>query len=213
MFPPLYKEKEDEEMIAFIKANESSLKASWKGKHETLERTLEVIVEGVKEARRQKIKSVELIWNLAGYINTVSFDLAVTGELLMFESDSWKRRYFARMTAVNIFEASLDLSNMAGKELRKEASSLTGGDDFIKDLSVNLKKLSKFKADNSGWLKEIRLYCAAHRDQNLGEQLRVVSEISPTKVMSVMAEFDAILNELGGVLQKGMNLLPSKINA
>ena len=213
MFPPLYKENEDQEIIAFIQNNESSLRESWKGKCETLERTLEVISEGVKEAKRQKIKSVEFIWNLAGYINTVSFDLAVAGESLMFENDSWKRRYYSRMAAVNIFEASLDLPNMAGRKFRKEVATLPNGDEFIKHLGAKLKKVSKFKSENSGWLKEIRIYCSAHRDQDLGEQLRIVFDISPAKILRVMAEFDNILNELGNILQSGMNLFPANKNA
>lgn len=78
-------------------------------------------------------------------------------------------------------------------------------------MDAKLKKFNKFRTNNAAWLKDIRVCFAAHRDNDLGEQLRVVFEISPTKVLKVMAEFDALLNELGSILQKGLNLLPEKI--
>lgn len=210
MFPDLYADNEDKDVIDFIKRNERSLRDSWKHKLKVLEGTLQVVAEGVKEANRQKLKPVELIWNLAGYVNAVAFDLAVTGELLMFERDQWKRRCFARMAAVNVYESSLDLPNMTGKEFRKEVLALPDSENFLELLGLKIKKIGKFKVSHQSWLKEIRLFCAAHRDQQLGNQLRVVFEISPTKVLRVMAEFDGLLVELGQVLQDGMKLLPKK---
>lgn len=204
---------EDQELIALISQNEKQLKDDFRSKLITLEKTLEIIAAGLKEARAQKLHNLEMIWNAAGYVNTCSFDLAVTGEALMFEEDSWKRRYFSRMAAVNIYEASLDLPKITGRKFRFEVSKLPGGTEFVDELGVKLKKINKFRINNAAWLKDIRVCCAAHRDNDLSEQLRVVFEISPTKVLKVAAEFDALLNELGSVLQKGMNILPGKSHA
>lgn len=214
MFESLFDHsKEDKDLNSLISQNEKKLRKDFHNKLITLEKTLEVIAAGLKEAKKQKLRNVELIWNAAGYINTCSFDLAVTGEALMFEKDAWKRRYYSRMAAVNIFEASLDIPKITGKEFRAEVSQLSGGSEFIEELDSKLKKINKFKTNNSAWLKDVRVCCAAHRDNDLSEQLRVIFEISPTKVLKVMAEFDALLNELGPTLQKGMNLLPEKNNA
>lgn len=214
MFPSLFDySNEDIKLNGLINENEDSLRESFKTKFITLEKTLEVIASGLKEAKKQKLKPVIYIWNIAGYINTCSFDLAVTGESLMFEHDAWKKRYYSRMAAVNIYEASMDIPNMVGKEFRVQAQGLPGGDEFISELGTKVKKVNKFKSNHASWLKDIRLCCAAHRDQELSEQLRVVFEISPTKVLKVMAEFDSLLNELGIVLQSGMNLLPKRKNA
>lgn len=213
MFDSLFDHSnEDQELIAFIERNEERLRELFRNKLITLEKTLEVIAAGLKEAKKQKLHNIELIWNAAGYVNTCSFDLAVTGEALMFERDAWKRRYYSRMAAVNIYEASLDLLKITGKEFRSEICGLPGGSGFVEELGNKLKKVNKFRANNSAWLKDVRVCCAAHRDNNLSEQLRVVFEISPTKVLKVMAEFDALLNELGPIFQKGMNLLPAKIH-
>ena len=212
MFPSLFNQDEDNEVLEYILRNEKSLKKDFNAKLITLEKTLEVIFEGVKEAKKQKIKPVEYIWNMAGYINICSFDLAVAGEALMFEKDPWKRRYFSRMAAVNIYEASLDLPNMAGKEYRLEVQKLPEGKQFLDALGVKIKKIGKFKSNHAAWLKDIRLCCSAHRDQQLGEQLRIVFEIEPTKALKIMAEFDSLLNELGVIIQSGMELLPKKVH-
>lgn len=99
---------------------------------------------------------------------------------------------------------------MVGKTFRLSALSLPGGDEFIKLIGQNIKKLTKFKNDYAPLLKDIRIAFAAHRDNDLSQQLRIVYELNPNKVALLMAEFDSILNELGSTLQKGMNLLPSK---
>ena len=210
MFPPLFDDNEDQEVLDYIHKNEKMLRKTFNEKLETLEKTLEVMVAGVNEAKRQKLKSLECVWNFSGYINSTSFDLAVTGEALMFESNQWKKRYYGRMASVNIFEACLDIPNMTGKAFRKEASKLQGGEEFLVLLGSKIKKLKKFQSENSAWLKKVRLYCAAHREQDLSKQLDVMFNMSPTKILKIMAEFDALLNEFGEVTQVGINLLPSR---
>ncbi len=119
MFPSLFDDSsEDSELETLIFKNEKSLRKKFNSKFTTLEKTLEVIAVGVKEAKKQKLRPAIHIWNIAGYINTCSFDLAVSGEALMFERDPWKKRYFSRMIAINIYEATKDIPNMAGKEFR-----------------------------------------------------------------------------------------------
>ena len=201
---------EDQQVNQFIYQNEERLREDFLKKFITLEKTLEVISARLREAKKQNLYNVELIWNAAGYINTCSFDLAVAGEALMFERDAWKRRYYSRMAAVNIYEASLDIPKIVGKEFRYEVCKLPRGSEFIEELGSTLKKFNKFRINNSAWLKDVRVCCAAHRDKDISEQLRVIFEISPTKVLKIMAEFDALLNELGSIFQKGMNLLPEK---
>ncbi len=214
MYPSLFdNSNEDLDLNVLLVKNEKSLRKKFKTKFITLEKTLEVIAASVKEAKKQKLKPAIHIWNTAGYINTCSFDLAVAGEALLFEQDPWKKRYYSRMIAVNIYEASKDIPNMVGKEFRIQMSSLTGGKEFIEELGKMVKKINKFKSNHSSWLKDIRLCCAAHRDQELGEQLRIVFEISPTKVMKVMAEFDALLNDLGAAVQIGLDLPQHSANA
>ena len=210
MFPSLFDKNEDVNVLDYINTNEKMLRKTFSDKLETLEKTLEVMSAGVSETKRQKNKPLEYVWNLAGYVNSTSFDLAVTGEALMFEKNQWKKRYYARMAAVNIYEACLDIPNMTGKEFRKEASKLEGGDDFLVSLGSKVKKIRKFQSEHAAWLKNIRLCCAAHREQDLSKQLEVVFNISPTKVLEIMAEFDALLNEIGKISEVGINLIPTR---
>lgn len=209
MFPSLFDHsKEDGDVIKYIAENEAYLRKAFSDKLVKLEKTLEVIAAGTKEAEKQNLKPVAQIWNISGYINTCSLDLAVTGEALMFEADPWKRRYYARMGAVNVYEASLDIPKMVGKEFRSMTLTLPGGDQFLEELSKKIKKFNNFRSHHASWLKDIRVCCAAHRDQQLSEQLRIVFEIGPTKTLKIMAEFDSLLNELGALFQTGMHLLP-----
>ncbi|MHB8151201.1 MAG: hypothetical protein ACYDIB_13685, partial [Desulfobulbia bacterium] len=212
MFPSLFDlSSEDKEVNGFILENRDSLAIQFSKKRVKLEKTLEVIAAGVRETQKQRVLPMEHIWNAAGYINTCSFDLAVAGEALILEDDYWKRRYFSRMAAINIYEASIDIPNIVGKEFRTEVARLPDGEGFLKGLGQEIKKLHTFRAAHALWLKDIRVCCAAHRDKALREQLRIVFEISPTKVLRVMAEFDALLNELGALFQQGMELMPEHV--
>jgi len=209
MFPSLYDQNENSDVDNYINDNQQSLRLRFSSKIETIEKTLEVVYAGVLEAKKQKNKPCEHTWNFAGYINIVSLDLAVAGEALMFEKNQWKKRYHSRMASVNIYEACLDIPNMTGKDFRSEVAKLHGGDEFLKSLGQVTKKIKKFQSDNAAWLKKIRLCCSAHRNQNLDTQLKVVFNISPTKALKLMADFDVLLNEFGKVSQIGISLLPS----
>lgn len=104
MFDSLFDHSnEDQNLFIYISKNEKQLRADFQNKLILPEKTLEVIAAGLKEAKKQKLSNVEKIWNVAGYVNTCSFDLAVAGEALMFEQNSWKRRYYSRIAAINIY--------------------------------------------------------------------------------------------------------------
>lgn len=93
-FPSLYGPDSDhsQELERLIDANRSKLLESWRDKQAVLEKSLEGIKAVKALAVSQSRSDVALMANVMGYVNVCSFDLAVLGELLVFERDPWKRR-------------------------------------------------------------------------------------------------------------------------
>jgi hypothetical protein len=123
--------------------------------------------------------------------------MSVVGELLMFEEEEWKSRYHVRSACVLIYEALADLPNVLGGKYRREVLRLPTGQALLNEIALAQKAFSKLRGEQSAGLKEIRSYVGAHRDNSAWEQLRVIFDLQPSKVLRLSAEFDAALNLLG----------------
>ncbi|MFA0251145.1 hypothetical protein AB4480_16805 [Vibrio sp. 10N.261.45.A4] len=207
MIPKIYCEIEDQNLIEFINENDTEFRSDFKVQFDSLEKKLELISFALQATSEMDRPHLYKIWNLLGYINTCLFDLAVTAESIMFESNQWKKRYHSRMAVLNMYEASLDVPNMFGKDFRLSLKGVDGGESFLVSLGVVIKRFNKFKSDNAAWLKNIRLNMAAHRDQILDEQLAVVFTIDPMNILKSMTEFSLVLKDLEETLNKGTHLV------
>ncbi len=195
-----------EEIREYIANNRSELRQGWKEKQSTLEKLLVVMKNGLDEAKHQKLPQIEVIWNAAAYITLISSDLAVLGELQMFEESEWKRRYHARNAALLIFEALSDLSDVLGHEFRKAVKVLPTGEDLLREVNAAQKALSKIRNRHDSELKNIRDFAAAHRDNSAANQLGVVFDLQPAKIFRLSADFDSALNILGTASQACMTI-------
>ncbi|MDF4588337.1 hypothetical protein P3544_19455 [Vibrio parahaemolyticus] len=207
MFPNIYSEIKDRELASFIADNIGDFKSDFEFEFDSLERKLGMISLALNTAKEINKAHLNNTWNLLGYVNTCLFDLAVTSEAIMFESDPWKKRYHARMAILNMYEAAQDLPNMFGKGFRDSFDGVNGGQEFLLSLGRAVKKVNKFKSTNAVSLKSVRLNMAAHRDQNLDEQLKVVFNIDPIEVLKLMTEFGLIIKELEQSLNNGVHLV------
>ncbi|WP_020674483.1 hypothetical protein [Geopsychrobacter electrodiphilus] len=203
---------EADELYALINQNAAKLKKDWKGKLETLEKTLQVIASGRETAEKLSLPDVEKIWNVSGYINVCSFDLAIIGEKLMFEPDMWQKRFYARHAAVILYEASQDLPKIINKEFRESVLKMFPEEQILEEINPVIKEINKFKKENHHQLKDIRIVCSAHRHNELDEQLRIVFNLQPVEILKLCGEFDRLLCQLGGVLQIALVEATNKIN-
>jgi len=200
---PLYgPDTEDEKEIrAFVQEHNEELRGNWREKQQHDEELLVVMKNALFEARAKGLTKVESIWNAVAYITLVSYDMAVLGELQMFEESEWKRRFHARSAAILIFEALDDLPDLLGKGFRQSTMMLPDGENLLRDVNKAQKKLSRIRNDHSSELKEIRNYMGAHRDHSAYGQLNVVFDLQPSRIFRLSADFDAALNTLGTASQ------------
>ncbi|EON88747.1 hypothetical protein [Plesiomonas shigelloides] len=196
--------------MAFIEANKDEFSSDFKCEFSIVEQKLELISTALMYTTDIKPHLFNT-WNCLGYVNTCLLDLSVAAEQIIFNSDPWKKRYHARMAALNIYEASLDIPNMFGKEFRLSFKSVDRGEIFLKSLGLEVKKANKFKSEHASKLKNVRLNMAAHREQKMSEQLKIIFNLDPIEMLKLITEFSIILQDLELVLTKGTKLVKSSI--
>ncbi len=144
----------------------------------TQEATLEMIHMAVSHSKFNNFKNNRNIWNAAGYVNIISYDLKIAAKHLMLSTKEWEKRYFARQASLLIYEASTDLFNLLGKGFRNIISDLSELDLLKDELKQITKELNTYNNVNQDRLKLIRNISIAHRDKDTIEQLDLIHSIS-----------------------------------
>jgi hypothetical protein len=169
------------------------------------EATLNMIFSAVKHSEFNDFKNNRLIWNAAGYINIVSYDIKILGKTLMLSEFEWEKRYFARQAALLIYEASSDIFKLLGKEFRKVISDLSDA-QMLSNLQKEItKELNDFNVAHQNRMHEIRNVSIAHRETDMVRQLNLINSISWVEAINYISAFDHILNMTGEFLQKVMD--------
>ena len=73
--------------------------------------------------------------------------------------------------------------------------------EYMDTLNTYKKDLEKIKIENFNYLLEIRSNVAAHRDQNLDSQIKVIRDINPYQVIKIMFAFEKCLRNISDHLQ------------
>ena len=180
------------------------LKRDFKRKFRTLENTLRVIESGRAAAESKGLPHHERIWNVAGYVNICSYDLALTLYPVIFDRHEWKRRLQARNAAVILYEAGEDIPQLLGRDYRNALREIQDASGHLSEVNQAAKGVAEFWNRNRFLLKGIRSACAAHRDHELAKQMLVIGGLNPEDILTLGMEFDRLLNALGQVLQQDM---------
>lgn len=161
----------------------------------------------------EKLKSIAInlsrndtatIINSYGYLNLLAYDLISVGYNLYFEKKRWQKIYFARQVSLLIYEALNDIPTITGKIFKVQFNSARGipaVEDFLSQLKQCNKRLQEYRNNNLDKLKNIRMNVAAHRDDDIDEQLSIIKNINPYDTIKQMTDFDKTLRHFIDLLQ------------
>ena len=186
-------------LLVYIKRRE--LKRKFRSKMQTLESTLQIIIEALDLADKRGHTHHRHLWNTAGYINVCSYDLVTILGPSVFNRNKWYSRHQARQAAVLMYEACRDLPELLGKDFRKSLTALGAPKEMFIALNKARKPLDAFAKKHSKKFRKIRINACAHRDKELSNLINIVKELDPMEMESFGMEFDKILNELGMYVQ------------
>ena len=198
--------KEVERILeANIQKEKKSLEMAFDKNFDTQEKTLTLIVKSIEHSRFNNFKESELIWNLAGYINLVSYDFKIIVRDLTFSNKEWQKRLYARQAFLLIYESMDDILELFGKKLRTTIKSFKHYDNLNQELQHNISKLNSFKSEHEQIIKSIRHNTIAHRDHDVLNQLKTILAIKWIESITLFKKYDDILNNLGALSQKLIN--------
>jgi hypothetical protein len=164
--------------------------------------TLKVILNAKKHADKNGMKSNQVFWNAAGFINMSSFDLKVIVKEMLFAENEWARRYFARQTSHLIYELIDDIFEILGKEFKNHIEKISDNNHLKKALIEVRAELNAFKDEYYEKLGLIRNVSSAHRDKDFIKQYDVIYSISFIDTFTISSRFDRVMIRLGGIIQE-----------
>lgn len=203
----MYKNNQTDKYLSEnIQKQKESLKLTFLKNFETQEKTLELLIKGINHAKFNEFEDTKFIWNIAAFINIISFDFKIVGQDLMFAENEWQKRYYARQACLIIYESVNDFFDLLGKDFRKLITANICNEIIERELKSIRKELNSFKANNFEKLKEIRNVVIAHRDNDSLKQIISIQNISWSETIGLVTNYDKILNQLGQVFQKLINI-------
>ena len=145
------------ELEKLVRENEVELRKTFLANYKTQQATLDLFKNSIEHCDINNFNNNRAIWNLGSYVNIVSYDLKLIGENLFFNKDEWGKRYFARQSALVIYEAIDDILELAGKNFRKKIETFSNSQEFKEELNELTKEINKYKKENHSSYKLERL--------------------------------------------------------
>lgn len=195
----------DQELEDLISKNRTNLMSTYDTNFQTQEQTFSLIVDSIKHAEFNNFNENKLIWNIAGFINIISYDLKIIGRDLTFAQTEWQKRHYARQACLIIYESVDSLFELLGKDFRdltQNRLNISELEEILKDIR---KDLNLFKATYKDKLYEIRNVAIAHRDNEVLRQVEIIQQINWHDTIQTISQFDNILNKLGSFCQSLIN--------
>ncbi len=199
----------DKELEDLISKDRENLMSIYNTNFQTQEQTFALIVDSIKHAEFNKLYDNKLIWNIAGFINIISYDLKIIGRDLTFAQTEWQKRHYARQACLIMYESIDSLFELLGKdfkELTQNRLNISELNEVLKDIR---KDLNLFKSTYKDKLYEIRNVAIAHRDNEVLKQVEIIQQINWHETIQTISQFDNILNKLGSfcisLINKGLS--------
>jgi len=182
------------------------LKSTFQNNFDTQEKTLELFIQGINHAQFNSFTDTKLIWNIAAFINIISFDLKVVSQDLMLAENEWQKRYYSRQVSLIIYESINDFFDLLGKDFRELISLKICDKKVEEELMTVRKDLNSYKSKYFDKLKGIRNTAIAHRDNDSIKQIRTIIDICWSDTIEMVTSYDRILNQLGQIFQGLINI-------
>ncbi len=188
-----------------VKNGKKSLQKTFAQNFDTQSKTLDQFIKGINHARFNNFGNTKVIWNIAGFINIISFDLKIVSRDLTISETQWEKRYYIRQASLLIYEAINDIFDLLGKDFKQILIKELDTKDIDDKLIDVRKELNTYKTQYFETLKEIRNNSIAHRDNDIFKQIEIIENLSWSDSIEMVTGFDKILSQLGAVMQKIIN--------
>ena len=159
------------------------------------EQTLQIIFTSVLDIITNNKKDIRFIWNLAGYINLVAYDLKVICRDLLIAENKWQEQHYARQASLAIYEAINDLLELLGTNYKKGLQLLSIPDSSSEIKSIR-NELNQFKKQYFLKLKNIRNMTIGHREKNSLNQMLTIIQIEKNEIVNIIFEFEKIMRKI-----------------
>ena len=140
------------------------------------------------------------LWNAIQYCSIADLDLSILIHQLMVAETDWRRKLYARMLAMTLFECVSDIPAIMAKDFRSGITSRANKNDVWEGVESVRKDLANFGKKHKIILEEIRHIAIAHRDQRADLQLVVIKNIRVTMIWELSMEFKRILEKFNGLM-------------
>lgn len=149
-------------------------------------------------AKKEAFTDNLTIWNTLGHIQMASIEMKQYTKRLSADNDEWELQDTIKASYIAIYETSEKLIKNTGKIMKLINSYFPSYDySALKDARKNL---AKFREDNAGELKYVRNNVAAHRDNDICNQLETLEELHLSDAVKLVVEYGNIINKLGAVV-------------
>lgn len=157
-------------------------------------------------AKKEAFTDNLTIWNTLGHIQMTSIEMKQCTKRLSTDNDSWELQDAIKTAYIAIYETSEKLIKNTGKIMKFINFNFPSYDcSALKEVK---KCLAKFREDNASELKHVRNNVAAHRDNDICNQLETLEELRLSDAVKLVAEYGNIINDLGTVVSpiKGLGI-------
>jgi hypothetical protein len=195
----------DIELAGLIQKNRKNLEHDFNNNFDIQTKTLSIIAGGLEHANFNNFDKASLVWNIAGYLNLISYDLKIIGRDLMFAQDGFQRRHYARQMYLLIYESMDDFFQLMGNPLKTAVREFGDAETHLNAVKSIATQLSKFKKEYGSKIKVVRHTAIAHRDKDFLSQRETINSIDWGDAIEILGKYDAIVRSLGQVLQQLMD--------
>jgi len=195
----------DKDLENLISKDRANLMSIYDTNFQTQEQTFSLIVDSIEHAEFNNFNDNKLIWNIAGFINIISYDLKIIARDLTLAQTEWQKRHYARHACLIIYESIDSLFQLLGKDFRDLTQNRLNILELEEMLTEIREDLKLFKKNYSKKLYEIRNVAVAHRNNEVLKQVRIIKQISWNDTIQMISQFDNILNKLGAFCQSLIN--------
>ena len=186
-------------------SEKSRLTGQFTQKHKEVTAVNEQFRKSIIRWRELKWHTHDSIWSPCLFSNTTYYDLSILVELIAFERDEWRRRFFARSLAIVIYEIGEDLPTVFGKTYRDACLRLAVPRALMDQLNSALKSISTAWNRSHGLLRDIRLISGAHRDHDPILLNETIARIDAGELFDLGMEFGRHMHTLGAAAQEIVN--------
>lgn len=149
-----------------------------------------------EDAQKHGFKNHAVAYNAALFMVLVEQDLSAYSAALYYANTKWHQQFAARGMAVLLYEVAEDIPTVLGKNYRRALRDLGLGDSWLHTLNKSAAGFNAFKIEHVSFLKTVRNYTGAHKEQNALAQLAVLETLDHMEVYRLGAKFSDPLRSL-----------------